>query len=128
MFKILKPIQTILQNDTAVVALLGDNIFPNIVPDKSAGGRNIDLPAAVLVRSLTPQSVKVCNLFNTNLEVMIYSLNYYNAVNIAEAVYNALNNFSGEVDGIRIDKMLFSEGGEGFIDGAYLQRLVFTIR
>ena len=128
MFKIIKSIQTILQNDAEVVALVGDSIYPNIVPDKDAAGNNIDLPVIVLIRSLTPVNVKLCNVFDTKLDVVIYSASYYEAVDIAEAVYNALNNYSGEVDGIQISKVLFSEGSEAYIQQAYMQRLAFSIK
>jgi len=128
MFKILKTIQTLLGSDSDVVNLVGDKIFPNVVPDKNNTGQNIDLPVVILNRTLTPQSVKLCNVFNVQLEVLIYSTNYSEAVDIAEAIYNALDKYSGEVDGIMLSKINFSDAGEGFVEGAYLQRLLFTIR
>jgi hypothetical protein len=47
---------------------------------------------------------------------------------MAELVRDELEWFKGEANGIKIDKTRFTSIDEGFSNGAYFQRLVFTFK
>jgi hypothetical protein len=129
MFKILKSITYLLENDAGVSSIVGNKIFPNVAPDKGLTGKPIDFPMIVMRRSaMIPTQGKDCSISSTEVEIYCYSVSYDEAIDLAEKVYNCLNGVKGDVAGIQIGKINFSSAEEAYVETAFAQKLVFTIK
>ena len=129
MFKILKAVKALLENSTDVTDIVGTKVFPNVAPDKDATGRNISYPLVIMRRAgMSPTLGKDCRIAETTVEVTAYSTSYDQAIDLAEKIYEALNGFSGEAEGIVISKINFASADEAFVEVAYVQAIQFIVK
>jgi len=129
MIKILKAVYSILYNDTDVSNIVGNKIFPNVVPDKDSTAENIDYPLIVTRRTeLLTEYSKDCHSDSASVEIICYSVSYTDSVELAEKVRNALEYFTGTVEGILISRARLSGISEDYTDGIYYQQLLFDIK
>jgi len=128
MIELLKGIYSILISSVDITDLVGDRIFPNIVPDKNDDGETVSYPLIVMNRVVVPEYSKSCVKDNATLIIRCYSFSYFEAIDIATAVRAALENFSGNADGILISDIKVDSVEEDFLETVYFQQLNFTVR
>ena len=131
MIKILKAIYSILYTDTEIQSIVGNRIFPNVVPDKDSNNENIDYPLIVMRRTeLSPEYTKCtdCKDDETVVELTIYANSYFQAVDLAEDVRSALEFYKGVVEDINISMIRLAGATEDYVESVYYQQLIFTIR
>lgn len=105
-----KTIYDLLQASTVLSGLVGDNIFPLVIPEDTP------LPCIVYERSFINQNTKDgFATSNSSFVIVAISETYDNSIDIAEAIYEAL----------KLEALLQS-GSESYDQGAYIQTLNFT--
>ena len=62
------------------------------------------------------------------MEVVCYTAQYAEGVELAEAARAALDYRQGELDGIRMRSCILVDSEEGYEDDAYVQQLVFQVK
>lgn len=62
------------------------------------------------------------------MEVVCYTAQYAEGVELAEAVRAALDYSQGERDGVRVRSCTLADSEEGYEDDAFLQQLVFQVK
>ena len=130
MIKILSAVYSLLQNNPEIQAILGDKIFPNIIPDKDDDDETISYPVIVLTRtSLKPTTTKGdCSMDTATVEVLCYGESYFETLDLAQLVRETLDFFKGIVEDIDISNSRFNDIDEGFSTNVYYQRLIFTFK
>lgn len=113
-----KEIYNILSSDTEVNRLVGEKIYPLIIPEGTK------LPCIVYQRNYSNTYSKD-GLANSesNVDITIISLDYDEASEISIAVFNALNMKTN--DTIKISRLI--SGDEVYAEGAYIQNMVFYV-
>lgn len=115
-------IRAVLTEDSKVSSIV-TKVFP-VVTD------NARLPYIVYRRSHMEQTP----LKNTRgadtvgIEVLCYSENYTQGVELAEAVRDALDGKQAEIDGLVMRSCYLTDSEEAWQDDAFVQQLVFTIK
>lgn len=61
------------------------------------------------------------------IDITIHTASYEPSVEILRAVFNALQGYSGECDGIKVEEVRMIDSAEDFQEGTYLQNLTFEI-
>jgi uncharacterized protein DUF3168 len=107
MAKLEQALYTLLTNDTAVAAFVGDRIFPVSMP-KPDPSNPTGLPA-VSYRRLPGEYIYTFDKFdegsayvNATVEFSAWSNNAKEAMDVGEALVLALSGYSGDVDGTLI--------------------------
>lgn len=62
------------------------------------------------------------------MEVVCYTAQYAEGVELAEAVRAALDYSQGERDGVRVRSCTLADSEEGYEDDTFLQQLVFQVK
>ena len=115
-------IREILSSDPEVAART-NKIFPVAVD-------NADLPY-VLYRRVQLEQVPVKDRRGADtvgIEIMCYTAQYTEGVELAEAVRAALDGRQAELDGLRMRSCFLSDSEEAWQDDAYVQQLIFTVK
>lgn len=115
-------IREILSSDPEVAART-NKIFPVAVD-------NADLPY-VLYRRVQLEQVPVKDRRGADtvgIEVMCYTSQYTEGVELAEAVRAALDGRQAALDGLRMRSCFLSDSEEAWQDDAYVQQLIFTAK
>lgn len=115
-------IREILSSDPEVAART-NKIFPVAVD-------NADLPY-VLYRRVQLEQVPVKDRRGADtvgIEVMCYTSQYTEGVELAEAVRAALDGRQAALDGLRMRSCFLSDSEEAWQDDAYVQQLIFTVK
>lgn len=115
-------IREILSSDPEVAART-NKIFPVAVD-------NADLPY-VLYRRVQLEQVPVKDRRGADtvgIEIMCYTAQYTEGVELAEAVRAALDGRQTELDGLRMRSCFLSDSEEAWQDDAYVQQLIFTAK
>lgn len=115
-------IREILNSDPEVAART-NKIFPVAVD-------NADLPY-VLYRRVQLEQVPVKDRRGADtvgIEIMCYTAQYTEGVELAEAVRAALDGRQAELDGLRMRSCFLSDSEEAWQDDAYVQQLIFTVK
>lgn len=115
-------IRAILMEDAEVAARI-NKIFP-------IGTDSADLPYLVYRRvDFAAGAVKTGhNPDEVQIEVLCCAAGYGESVELAEAVRQALDNVSGEHDGMTMRGCRLTGGEELQINEAYVQQLIFTVK
>lgn len=121
----LKAFRKLLAQDPAVTAAVGTRIYPGV-------STSATYPQIVLtVVSTVPTQVlhEVSPLDQVRLQVSIYDTVYLNAIETGEMVRAAVDDFSGVVEGVRINRISFETGREVFEPGleAHHNAIDFTL-
>lgn len=101
-----------------------NKVFP-VVTDKA------QLPYILYRRAdLThnPTKVGMPGADTVTMEVVCYTAQYAEGVELAEATRAALDYKQGELDGIRMRSCILVDSEEGYEDDAYVQHLVFQVK
>jgi len=131
MIKILKYVYNALSTDVDVSAVVGDDIFPVVVPDSNDSDTQVKFPHIVMQRtSIEPTHTKnpECRKDDAVVEVTIWDTSYGRGVDIADLVVEALDNKGGVYEDIVVDRARFQGAAEGFEGVAYYQSLTFSFR
>lgn len=115
-------IREILSTDPEVAART-NKIFPVAVD-------NADLPY-VLYRRVQLEQVPVKDRRGADtvgIEIMCYTAQYTEGVELAEAVRAALDGRQVELDELRMRSCFLSDSEEAWQDDAYVQQLIFTVK
>lgn len=115
-------IRTILAND-AEVTTRANKIYP-VVEDRA------DLPYIVYRRTQLKQDpIKNGRGADTvGIEILCYTKQYTEGVELAEAVREALDGVQGESDGLVMRSCYLEDSEEAWQDDAYVQQLVFNVK
>ena len=95
--------RTILINNTNVTEFVGTRIHPQVA-------KTIQYPLIVLQQvSTTPTQVlhETSGMDRVRMQVSIYSENYMQATQIAKTVRIAVDDYSGEIAGFKINRIAF---------------------
>lgn len=115
-------IRAILLEDPEVVARI-NKIFP-IGTDSAELPylvyRRVDFSAGAVKSGSNPDEVQI--------EVLCCAAGYGECVELAEVVREALDNVSGESDGMRMRSCRLTGGEELLMGEAYVQQLIFTVK
>ena len=125
-----KAIYNILSGTLAISNKVGTKIFPNVATQSES------FPFIIYdVQSDSPEDTKdgVANLDITNMMVSAYSDTYSNATEIGSSIRDALDRYSGTVNGVVINTIVFEGYNDAFDDmsgrdGIYRKSLDFKIR
>ena len=130
MIKILEYVRNNLSTDSAVTALVGNKIYPNVVPDMDVGRGQIMFPHIVMNRlAIDPTYTKTkgCNQDLAEVEVVVWAKDYKEGTTAIQAVRDSLEFSTGNV-GVTVSKCRLVGALEGFDDGNYWQKLVFNFK
>ena len=129
MLKILKAIYNILSNNPDITNIVGDKIFPDIVPDLDNTNDNIDYPLIIMKRTdYKPEYTKGCKILEVEVEINCYSNSYFEVIDLAQYVIDSLELYKGEVEGIKINKSTIINISEEYNNDAYYQGIKFNIK
>ena len=122
-----KAIYSILTGDSAVSALVGSRVYPQIAAQGAA------FPFVVyLVNDLTPSDTKsgVSTLDEVRYEVLAIAETYAEAADLNEKIRTALDRYTGTVSGVVIDSIQFTELEVDFDDNSetYIANSEYVIR
>lgn len=115
-------IRAILANDSEVTTR-ANKIYP-VVEDRA------DLPYIVYRRTQLKQDpIKNGRGADTvGIEILCYTKQYTEGVELAEAVRNALDGAQEETDGLVMRSCYLEDSEEAWQDDAYVQQLVFNVK
>jgi hypothetical protein len=122
-----KVIYNLLSTSTAIAALVSDRIFPSRRLQES------DLPAITYQNiSNSPLNTKdgVSLLDTERFSVNVWSTSYTNAAEIANLIRTRLDRYRGILEGVNVDKIIFSDQNDMYEDWSEVHHIVldFTIR
>ena len=119
MITIGKKIYSILKNNQAVSALIGSKIYPLIAPEGTP------LPYVLYQRSYRGSGSKDGQVAgDIRVNFAVFAKTYLESIQIAQAIEQALVGYRDE----KIKKINLEDGDEQYIEDAYLQAMVFTIK
>lgn len=115
-------IRAILAND-AEVTTRANKIYP-VVEDRA------DLPYIVYRRTQLKQdpTKNGRGADTVGIEILCYTKQYTEGVELAEAVRDALDGAHGEADGLVMRSCYLEDSEEAWQDDAYVQQLVFNVK
>jgi len=119
-----KNIYSILSADTGVTALVGANIYPLVIPEGNSTNIESLLPCIIYERSFNNGYTRdgLCTS-ESQANITILSKQYSNAIDISNAVFQALNMYSDS----KIKSIRLISGSEIFSINAFIQNLTFEI-
>lgn len=121
--KLGKALYIILSGNTVVYNYVGTKIYPLVIPE------NTTLPCIVYERSADIEYTKDgAGVSTSGIDVTILSEDYSETIDISQAVYDVLNDYSGVVLGITIINCRCSGIYESYSENAFIQKLTFTIK
>ena len=116
-------IYSILTSDQTVSGLV-TKVFPVVVDSAT-------LPYVAYRRASldhNPTKAGLPGADTINIDVYCYAATYSASVTLAEAVREALDYNSTEVNGMRMRSCYLTNASEGYEDDAFVQMLTFTIK
>lgn len=115
-------IRAILANDVEVTTR-ANKIYP-VVEDRA------DLPYIVYRRTQLKQdpTKNGRGADTVGIEILCYTKQYTEGVELAEAVRDALDGAQGEADGLVMRSCYLEDSEEAWQDDAYVQQLVFNVK
>lgn len=117
-------IKSLLLSSSNLSTLIGKKVFPIIAPSGTEGD-------FILYRrtGVKPLYTKDRNSSGdtATVEILVVSDEYTRSVDIMNAVFVALQNKSGVIEGIDIDRIQMVDSEEEFQDDMYIQNMTFEI-
>jgi len=101
-----KAIYSILTSDSAVSAIVGTRVYPQIAAQGAA------FPFVVyLINDITPSDTKsgVSTLDEVRYDIIVASESYAEASDLTNKIRTALDRYSGTVSGVVIDSIQFTD-------------------
>lgn len=128
MLNVGKAVSYILTNSTTITALIDpDNIYPLVITEEP---EPVMFPAIVYERTgYSSLLMKNCPSDREAAEtITIHTEDYGSSVDIAQAVLDAMEQSSGDIEGVRIEKINLVSASEAYDNPVFTQRLIFTIQ
>jgi hypothetical protein len=128
---VIKGINYILINDTNIVNIVDDKIYPIGVPGVDEDGVEIKFPTIVMTRiAIDPTNQKICNQDICNVQLDIYATDYADSVDLASIVRESMEAVTqGSYNGVEIMNIIFQSATEGFDNkGIFVQSLIFIVK
>jgi hypothetical protein len=100
-----KLIYSRLSTDGAILAYVGNKIYPDIVP------QNVQYPFVVYtITNSTPVDYKdgQSNLEEIELQIDVYTQNYDDTQDLANLIRNRLDRFVGTVEGVEVQSIKYT--------------------
>jgi hypothetical protein len=113
----------ILGASTAVKALVSTRIYPHIAEQ---GVVQPFITFQTLQRLPTDTKGNASSLDTYQFEITIVSNNYTTACTICEAVRDELDQYTGTVNSIDVDSIVYDQGTEAYIDDANVFAIIET--
>jgi len=122
-----KAIYSILTSDSAVSAIVGTRVYPQIAAQGAA------FPFVVyLINDITPSDTKsgVSTLDEVRYEVLAIAETYAETADLNEKIRTALDRYTGTVSGIVVDSIQFTELDTEYDDGSetYIANSEYILR
>lgn len=125
---IIKYVYNVLSLDTDITDIVSTNIFPVIIPELNDDD-SIPFPNIVMERTaLRPEYSKGCKMDNAEVQVVCWSLDYIQSIDLIEKIRLALEQVKGQVDDIIISDCRIEDMDEGWEEPAYYQRIIFNFK
>jgi hypothetical protein len=122
MIKTGKAIYSLLSADTVLTTLIGDKLYSLVAPEDTA------LPFVVYERSYTNTFTKDgLATSDSTIKFTVVADTYIKSIDISEAIDAVLNCFKGTVDTIKINDVQLSSGDESYVEGVYIQSMVYDV-
>lgn len=110
-------IYTLLYADTAVKAIVKDNIYPNMAPQ----GMKSTQPYLVYhVGNSKTETATVSSYAYFKIGVGAYGINYARVNTLIDAVKTKLHRHRGDVNGTFVNSIYYEEEGDGVIEAPQL--------
>ena len=125
-----KAVYSILKADTAITAITGLRIYPNVIP-QTARERSEGLPVIVFEKISNNQDH---NMGNDNTpEHPLYTihclaLTYFDAETLRDAVISAMNNYNGDIGGATIQWIFMENNWDNYIAATDTHDLMVDFR
>lgn len=132
MIKVVSALRSLILTNIQIRDIIKDRIYPNLIPI-SDGGDNVNYPCIVLTRTgMTVEDSKdrgmPCSNQEAQVEVVILSSDYDEAVDIADKLYKTVMRYQGTQNDLFINDIRYEGSFEAYTEGAYRQVLNFKIR
>jgi hypothetical protein len=122
MIDVSKVIYYLLANNTTITNYIGTRIFPLVLPENS------NFPLVVYERRTNPEYTKDGAALKFTIAVItVISNDYSQSIDIATAINNVFDDYSGTVNGINVQAIRLDSVDEIYANGAYMQKLVYNI-
>ena len=122
MINVSKVIYYLLANNTTITNYIGTRIFPLVLPENS------NFPLVVYERRTNPEYTKDGAALKFTIAVItVISNDYSQSIDIATAINNVFDDYSGTVNGINVQAIRLDSVDEMYANGAYMQKLVYNI-
>lgn len=122
MIDVSKVIYYLLANNTTITNYIGTRIFPLVLPENS------NFPLVVYERRTNPDYTKDGAALKFTIAVItVISNDYSQSIDIATAINNVFDDYSGTVNGINVQAIRLDSVDEFYANGAYMQKLVYNI-
>ena len=119
MIDILKYIYSLLIADAELTAIVGDRIFPDIIPDQNESEQTISYPAIVIKRTaINREHSKGCYGETATVDITCYTTSYFEGIDIAIVIDRIMTERRHNMIAIN----------EDFTMNAYYQQLAFNIK
>lgn len=115
----------ILTTDEKLKSLIGNKVYPLVA------NQDTEFPFVVYKREGTiPTNTKdrYTISFDSTIEILAVSDDYDEAVEIASLIGDALKGKKGIIEGINIANIDYESDDEDYIEGAFVQKLIYKIQ
>ncbi len=117
-------VKILLLSSDAVADLVGKRVFPVVAPE------NTVYPFITYRRAgVTPFGTKdrrsICD--TVKVEIAIGAANYTQSMDVADAVFDAMQFPCGDMDGVIVDEIRLTDSEEYGTETCYVQEMVFEI-
>lgn len=117
-----KLIYNLLSTNNNLKALVGTKIYPLVAPQDTL------VPFVLYERNYQNEYNHDSYRSSSVFTITVIADTYSGSVDVAEAVNTAVNNYSGEVLGIRVLKILNTSGSEAYAEGLYIQKIEYQVQ
>lgn len=119
MIKTGKNIYDLLKNNPSINALVGDKIFPLVIPEGTI------LPCVVYSREFENTNTKDFLASSESFfTITILSEKYEEGINIQSAIYDVLKEYRSET----VRGIILNSGNETYAEGQFIQNLIFKVK
>jgi hypothetical protein len=118
-----KAIYTILAGNAEISAIVADKIYPLVIPEDTL------LPCICYERNSDVEYTRDgAGISSSSIDITVLSEKYDECIDITTAVFNALNMYSGTIEGHQIFNCRLSAVAETYAEDSYIQKLTFDLK
>lgn len=122
MINIGKDIYTLITSDSTINNIINNKLYPIIIPE------NVENPVVVYERTGNKDYNKDSSLPTATIELTILADSYAESLNIASAIDNLLDGYSGTVNDTLIRNCRLINVVETYADDTYFQKLTYQFK